>query len=117
MSNLLRNLLALSALWLLSSMALAAGVYIEKNVRIITVRESGFGPEGKAEKYAGIKLDTKAALAPVCAWDVIAFDPSTDVGKVTLQELTAVATSKSILKSVSYTKDTEGDCYLSQYEK
>jgi hypothetical protein len=107
----------MSVLWLLSSMVLAAGVYVEKNIRIITVRESGFGPEGKAEKYAGIKLDTKAALAPVCAWDVIAFDASTDVGKKTLQELTAAVASKSTLKSVSYTKDAEGDCYLNQYEK
>ena len=91
--------------------------FVESNQKIITLRESGFGPEGKAEKYAGIKLDTKAPLAAGCAWDVIAFDPSGDVGKKTLQELGALSASKTPLKSISFTKDAEGDCYLEKYEK
>jgi hypothetical protein len=91
--------------------------FVETNVKIITLRDSGFGPEGKAEKFAGIKLDTKAPLAAGCAWDVIAFDPSTETGKKTLQELTALAASKAPLKSISFTKDAEGDCYLEKYEK
>ena len=75
------------------------------------------GPEAKAEKFAGIKLDTKEPLAAGCAWDIIAFDPSTDAGKKTLQELAALAASKTPLKSISFTKDSEGDCYLDKYEK
>lgn len=94
-----------------------AKTFIETNVKIITLRDSGFGPEAKAEKFAGIKLDTKAPLAAGCAWDVIAFDPSTETGKKTLQELTAVSTNKQQLKSISFTKDAEGDCYLEKYEK
>ena len=91
--------------------------FVETNIRIITLRESGFGPEAKAEKFAGIKLDTKAPLAAGCAWDVIAFDPSTDEGKKTLKALGALVTSKAPLKSISFTKDSEGDCYLDKYEK
>jgi len=91
--------------------------FVEVNQKIITVRESGFGPENKAEKFAGIKLDTKAPLVAGCAWDVIAFDPNTEVGKKTLQELTALSVSKTTLKSISFIKDAEGDCYLEKYEK
>jgi hypothetical protein len=100
----------------LSTVALAEN-FVELNQKIITVRDSGFGPENKAEKYAGIKLDTKAPLAAGCAWDVIAFDPSTEEGKKTLKELSALSASKTPLKSISFTKDTEGDCYLEKYEK
>lgn len=91
--------------------------FVEVNQKIITVRESGFGPESKAEKFAGIKLDTKAPLLAGCAWDVIAFDPNTEAGKKTLQELMALSASKTPLKSISFTKDAEGDCYLEKYEK
>ena len=97
--------------------ATPAKSFVETNIRIITLRESGFGPEAKAEKFAGIKLDTKEPLAAGCAWDVIAFDPSTDAGKKTLQELGALVASKAPLKSISFTKDSEGDCYLDKYEK
>ena len=97
--------------------ATPAKSFVETNVRIITLRESGFGPEAKAEKFAGIKLDTKEPLAAGCAWDVIAFDPSTDAGKLTLKELATLAASKTPLKSISFTKDSEGDCYLDKYEK
>jgi hypothetical protein len=91
--------------------------FVELNQKIITVRESGFGPEGKAEKFAGIKLDTKAPLVAGCAWDIIAFDPTTEVGKITLKELIALSISKTPLKSISFTRDAEGDCYLEKYEK
>jgi len=91
--------------------------FVEVNQRIIAIRESGFGPENKAEKFAGIKLDTKAPLVAGCAWDVIAFDPTSEAGKKTLQELTALSVSKTPLKSISFTKDAEGDCYLEKYEK
>jgi len=100
-----------------SADAIPAKSFVETNIRIITLRESGFGPEANAEKFAGIKLDTQAPLAAGCAWDVIAFDPSTNAGKLTLQELGALAASKTPLKSISFTKDAEGDCYLDKYEK
>jgi len=110
-------LTAFLALSVQAADATPAKSFVETNVKVITVRESGFGPEARAEKFAGIKLDTKAPLVAGCAWDVIAFDPTTDVGKKTLQELSGLVASKAVLKSISFTKDSEGDCYLEKYEK
>lgn len=103
----------------LSSIAVSAQaeMFTETNKKIIYLTVSGFGPEGREEQFAGIKLDTKESLQAVCAWDVIAFDPATEAGKKTYKELSAIATAKVALKSITFSKDAEGDCYLEKYEK
>lgn len=107
---------ALGANLLFAAEALAES-FTETNVKISYLTSTGFGPETKAEKFAGIKLDTKEALKAGCAWDVIAFDASTEAGKKTYKELSVIASSKASLKSIAFTKDQEGDCYLEKYEK
>lgn len=113
--QLLPNFVVLSLL--IIAMPSQAEMFTETNKKIIYLTASGFGPEGREEQFAGIKLDTKEPLQAVCAWDVIAFDPATEAGKKIYKELSAIAAAKSTLKSISFSKDKEGDCYLEKYEK
>lgn len=86
-----------------------AETFTEQNRKVTYLRDSGSGPD---QKYAAIKLDNVDSLAAGCFEDILILDVSTDGGKKIHGELKALLKSKTPLKSVTFSKDEEGDCRL-----
>ena len=113
-----RPTFVVTALGLASVLSLSAPLhaaeFTEKGQKIALLRDSGSGED---KKSAAIKLDTAESLAAQCIEDIIIFDAKTDAGKKIYQELAAIQKSKAPLKSITFTKDEEGDCKLVKFEK
>lgn len=103
--------LLLGAAWSLQALA---ETYTESNRKVIYMRESGSGPE---QKHAAIKLDNLDSLSAGCFEDILILDVSTAAGKQTYKELQAVFKSKAPLKTITFSKDEEGDCRLESFQK
>lgn len=98
----------------LSTQAVLAETFTEQNRKITYLRESGSGPE---QKHAAIKLDNVASLVAACFEDILILDVSTDAGKKTYRELQGLRDSKTPLKSLTFSKDEDGDCRWESYQK
>lgn len=112
MSNKLPWVAALTLL--MSAQAVLAETFTEQNRKIAYLRESGSGPE---QKHAAIKLDNVDSLAASCFEDILILDVSTEAGKKTYRELLALRDGKTTLKSLTFSKDDEGDCRWESYQK
>ncbi len=94
--------------------AVQAGNFTESNVKISFLKDTGSGSDSKS---AAIKLENAETMAARCFEDIIVFDATTPAGKKTYSDLLAVFKSKKPLKSISYTRDDEGECKLDKFEK
>ena len=88
--------------------------FTESNRKIAYLKETGSGAEGKS---AAIKLDTTETMSAQCFEDIIIFDASTETGKKTMATLSAALKSKTALKTITFSKNEEGDCVLIGVEK
>jgi len=106
-----------ASLWILMvflAVEAQAESFTEQNRKVIYLRESGSGPE---QKHAAMKLDNVASLAAGCFEDILILDISSETGKKTYRELQGLLDSKAVLKTISFSKDEEGDCRLESYQK
>lgn len=86
-----------------------AETFTEQNRKISYLRDSGSGPD---QKHAAIKLDNVDSLAAGCFEDILILDISTDAGKKTYKTLQGLMDSKTSVKTITFSKDEEGDCRL-----
>jgi len=86
-----------------------AETFTEQNRKVTYLRDTGSGPD---QKHAAIKLDNVDSLAAGCFEDILILDVSTDGGKKIHAQLKSLLDSKTPLKSITFSKDEEGDCRL-----
>lgn len=86
-----------------------AETFTEQNRKVSYLRDTGSGPD---QKHAAIKLDNVDSLAAACFEDILILDVSTASGKKTHAQLKTLLDSKALLKSITFSKDEEGDCRL-----
>jgi hypothetical protein len=108
--NNVASLVFLSGLLTLGLAAQAAAeTFTEQNRKVTYLRDTGSGPD---QKHAAIKLDNLDSLAAGCFEDILILDVSTEAGKKTHAQLKGLLESKATVKSITFSKDEEGDCRL-----